>query len=76
MAIFCGGVAQLLAGMWEFPRGNAFGGTGKLVFVVQGLNRFLFPIALGRANFRPKILVVANLFATFPPHSSPESIAS
>lgn len=27
MAIFCGGLAQLLAGMWEFPRGNAFGGT-------------------------------------------------
>ncbi|KIY64328.1 FUN34 transmembrane protein [Cylindrobasidium torrendii FP15055 ss-10] len=27
MAIFCGGLVQLLAGMWEFPRGNAFGGT-------------------------------------------------
>ncbi|EIW75832.1 Gpr1 family protein [Coniophora puteana RWD-64-598 SS2] len=27
MAIFCGGLAQLLAGMWEFPRGNTFGGT-------------------------------------------------
>jgi succinate-acetate transporter protein len=27
MAIFCGGLAQLLAGMWEFPRGNAFSGT-------------------------------------------------
>jgi len=27
MAIFCGGLAQLLAGMWEFPRGNAFGAT-------------------------------------------------
>lgn len=27
MAIFCGGLAQLLAGMWEFPRGNMFGGT-------------------------------------------------
>ncbi|KAG5717861.1 Ammonia transport outward protein 2 [Termitomyces sp. T112] len=25
MAIFCGGLAQLLAGMWEFPTGNAFG---------------------------------------------------
>jgi len=29
MAIFCGGLAQLLAGMWEFPRGNVFGGTGE-----------------------------------------------
>lgn len=28
MAIFCGGLVQLLAGMWEFPRGNAFGATG------------------------------------------------
>jgi len=27
MAIFCGGLAQLLAGMWEFPRGNALGAT-------------------------------------------------
>ncbi|KAF8884716.1 FUN34 transmembrane protein [Mucidula mucida] len=27
MAVFCGGLAQLLAGMWEFPRGNTFGGT-------------------------------------------------
>lgn len=25
MAIFCGGLAQLLAGMWEYPRGNTFG---------------------------------------------------
>jgi succinate-acetate transporter protein len=27
MAIFCGGLAQLLAGMWEFPSGNMFGAT-------------------------------------------------
>jgi succinate-acetate transporter protein len=27
MAIFCGGIAQILAGMWEFPRGNTFAGT-------------------------------------------------
>jgi len=27
MAIFTGGLAQLLAGMWEFPRGNVFGAT-------------------------------------------------
>ncbi|KAH9960038.1 GPR1/FUN34/yaaH family-domain-containing protein [Lactifluus volemus] len=27
MAIFCGGLAQLLAGMWEFPAGNTFGAT-------------------------------------------------
>src|ERR1700722_2330553 len=29
MAIFCGGLAQLLAGMWEFVRGNTFAATGK-----------------------------------------------
>lgn len=28
MAVFCGGLAQLLAGMWEFPKGNTFGATG------------------------------------------------
>jgi succinate-acetate transporter protein len=30
MALFCGGLAQLLAGMWEFPKGNTFGATGEL----------------------------------------------
>jgi hypothetical protein len=29
MALFTGGLAQLLAGMWEFPRGNVFGATGQ-----------------------------------------------
>lgn len=27
MAIFVGGLGQLLAGMWEFPKGNVFGAT-------------------------------------------------
>jgi succinate-acetate transporter protein len=27
MALFCGGLCQLLAGMWEFPSGNTFGAT-------------------------------------------------
>ncbi|KAF9269755.1 Gpr1 family protein [Marasmius fiardii PR-910] len=27
MACFCGGLAQFLAGMWEFPKGNTFGAT-------------------------------------------------
>lgn len=27
MALFCGGLAQLLAGMWEFAVGNTFGAT-------------------------------------------------
>ena len=27
MAVFCGGLAQLLAGMWEYPRNNAFGAS-------------------------------------------------
>ena len=29
MAIFAGGLLQFIAGMWEFPRGNIFGATGK-----------------------------------------------
>ena len=37
MAIFCGGVAQLLAGMWEFPRGNAFGATGEVLSMDNSL---------------------------------------
>ncbi|KAG7095293.1 hypothetical protein E1B28_006061 [Marasmius oreades] len=27
MALFAGGLAQFLAGMWEFPKGNTFGAT-------------------------------------------------
>ncbi|KAG5644469.1 hypothetical protein DXG03_008370 [Asterophora parasitica] len=27
MAIWCGGIVQILAGMWEFPRNNVFGVT-------------------------------------------------
>ncbi len=30
MALFYGGLAQLLAGMWEFVTGNTFGATGEL----------------------------------------------
>jgi uncharacterized protein len=28
MALFVGGLAQLLAGMWEFATGNTFGASG------------------------------------------------
>ena len=31
MAIFAGGLLQFIAGMWEFPRGNVFGATGKFL---------------------------------------------
>src|ERR1700730_8374550 len=29
MALFFGGLAQFLAGMWEFASGNTFGATGE-----------------------------------------------
>jgi len=38
MALFTGGLLQFLAGMWEFPRGNAFGATGKFI-VLKGKKR-------------------------------------
>lgn len=31
MALFYGGLAQFLAGMWEFATGNTFGATGGSV---------------------------------------------
>jgi succinate-acetate transporter protein len=31
MALFYGGLAQLLAGMWEFVTGNTFGATGEFL---------------------------------------------
>ena len=33
MALFCGGLAQFLAGMWEFPSGNTFGATGECLLL-------------------------------------------
>ncbi|KAH9961849.1 Gpr1 family protein [Lactifluus volemus] len=32
MALFCGGLAQLLAGMWEFATGNTFGASAFTSF--------------------------------------------
>ena len=32
MALFVGGLAQLLAGMWEFACGNTLGATGESHF--------------------------------------------
>lgn len=34
MACFSGGLAQFMAGMWEFPRGNTFGATGAFPFIL------------------------------------------
>jgi uncharacterized protein len=46
MAVFTGGLLQLLAGMWEFPRGNTFGATGNafpLFVYFIAPNLFSFP---------------------------------
>ena len=43
MALFVGGTAQFLAGMWEFAAGNTFGATGTFLFVfVRSFVRVLF----------------------------------
>jgi hypothetical protein len=42
MAIFTGGLLQFIAGMWEFPRGNVFGATGKFERPFKPLTFFLF----------------------------------
>ena len=34
MAIFSGGLVQLIAGMWEYPRGNLFGATGACLSLI------------------------------------------
>lgn len=42
MALFVGGLAQLLAGMWEFAAGNTLGATGEYELasaVVLGFGR-------------------------------------
>ncbi|KAF8266384.1 GPR1/FUN34/yaaH family-domain-containing protein [Lactarius quietus] len=33
MALFCGGLAQLLAGQWEYATGNTFGATGNILLL-------------------------------------------
>ncbi|KAJ3570643.1 hypothetical protein NP233_g4260 [Leucocoprinus birnbaumii] len=35
MAVFAGGLVQLLAGMWEVPNGNTFGAVGKKRFCID-----------------------------------------
>ena len=57
LALFYGGIAQLLAGMWEFRAGNTFGalaftsyGGFWLAFGYSALNN-LFPNATGVAYF-------------------------
>lgn len=34
MALFYGGLVQLLAGMWEFACGNTFGATGQQIYLI------------------------------------------
>lgn len=53
MAIFCGGLVQLLAGMWEFPRGNVFGATGEPPFLLHSvcLGSTLSRVLFGSVSF-------------------------
>jgi hypothetical protein len=39
MALFCGGFAQLLAGMWEFPNGNTLGAAGTRLSLLRNFVR-------------------------------------
>jgi succinate-acetate transporter protein len=68
MALFFGGLAQFLAGMWEFATGNTFGATGEsttpllpspsAVMVVMGITGMRSePHACGKVVLRtPKAL--------------------
>jgi succinate-acetate transporter protein len=42
MTIFCGGLTQLLASMWEFCRMNAFAVSGSSAFL--GVAQFVVPM--------------------------------
>jgi hypothetical protein len=51
MAIFVGGLVQLLAGMWEFAVGNTFGATGEYLisvstFIPEPLSRAFLELAM------------------------------
>ena len=50
MALFVGGLAQLLAGMWEFAAANTFGATGTS-FVVKFRTFSSFPVATGSSRW-------------------------
>ena len=46
MAMGVGGLAQLLAGMWEFAAGNTFGATGERTFLsISSLDRRCFRVS-------------------------------
>lgn len=40
MALFVGGLCQLLAGMWEFAAGNTLGATGEVTFPLSLFSAF------------------------------------
>ena len=64
MALFVGGAAQFLAGMWEFACGNTFGATGKF-----RIPKFL-PFLVAVISF---VLFRLNQFSILPPnHTLPK----
>jgi GPR1/FUN34/yaaH family len=64
MAIFTGGLLQFIAGMWEFPRGNVFGATGKLKDIKLYIFQSLFSCFL-RKGIQEKYLKCHHRFKHF-----------
>ena len=53
LALAYGGVAQLLAGMWEFRTGNTFGATAFTSYGAFWLSFWAFVAVLRRRASRP-----------------------
>ena len=61
MALFVGGLAQLLAGMWEFAAGNTFGATGEWL--------------AGSSPSSPIISALFLFYSSLNPHRSSDTIS-
>lgn len=69
-AVFYGGLAQLLAGMWEFKTGNTFGATAFSTYGAfwMGLAAFVALILLGKVpakDVAPSLAWILLAFAIF-----------
>ena len=53
LALFYGGIAQLLAGMWEFRNRNVFGATAFSTYGGFWLSLGIFVTLLGTTSSRP-----------------------
>ena len=62
MALFGGGLAQFLCGMWEIPNGNVFGATGKSFNLLYAPKRLVLKYSLAFSSYGAFWMSYATIF--------------